>query len=256
MRLYQEILLIFAFVLMVLPSLAQEYNEYKNITIPKESFKSDYTFQRDNNIIEFNKSISIIDNTRLTIEANSIKTFFLNQSQIPYTLSDYNRYNPSNYNRSNFSDYSISGNLPISKSLFVHLERDKRTYHGLSSYTSIHGAFGLRINDRISITGGLLVIKQSSAMNSYTTDRFGVRFNLNYKMNDKINFNLWGQSLTKDNSNSSKQYDLMMPKTSTGVSAILKIGENSQIGVTTQYQEVNPIVKGSYESKGKFQLKF
>lgn len=240
MRLHQETLLFFGFMLMVLPSLAQENSGYKNITIQNESFKSGYTLKGYDNIIKLDEKISIIDNTISPSKIEFIKTPISGNIQTESALYNYNR----------------SGNLPLSKSLFIHLDRDKRIYQGLASYVSIEGALGWRINDHISITGGLLAIKQFSGIRPYATGRSGVRFTLNYKVNERASLNIWSQYITSYNSTEPKFSDMLMPQTSTGASATLKIGENSQIGITTQYQEINPSVKVNYESQGTFQLKF
>ena len=109
----------------------------------------------------------------------------------------------------------------------------------MSSYISMYGALEWRINEQISVRGGLLAVKQFSGIKSFGTECSGIQFNLNYRLDEKAKFNVWGLYLSKYDSNNPKFSDFFMPQTSTEASATLKISKNAEIGVTTQYQIIN-----------------
>ncbi len=235
MKASRKILLIFGFTLIVISSLAQEITTYKNIET-NHNLSSSHSLIGYEEAIELNKYFSIINNSTKVIELEPIKKYSSAPIQMPYTLTD--------------------GNLHLSNRTFIYLESDRYSNLGLSSYISTHVALGWRVNDRMDITGGVLAIKEFSVARGYTTNRSGVKFNLRYRVNEDASINIWRQYISKDDLNTAKYYNMVTPKTNSGVSVTIKISENSQIGVSTQYQEVNLLNSGNYESKGKFQLKF
>ena len=252
MKLKRQIIFTLGFMLMIFPSLAQEENIHKTKIIPKEK-------SEEVNLIKiYKESIESISNISIGGNLQRYNIIFPKYEPINLLQNRYDMNNITTYIKNTFHlDYNRGRSLYFSKKQFVYLEKESKNYQSLSSYISAYGALGWKINDNLSIKGGILAIKQFSGTSPSATDRSGVKFILDYKLNENANFNLWGQYLTKDNSNNSKSSNLtLMPQTGVGASATIKIGEKSKIGVATQYQEVNQFNKGNYQTKGKLQLNF
>lgn len=163
------------------------------------------------------------------------------------TMSNVNyKLNPTNYNR--------SGIFPVYKWLFVFFEGEQKSYLNLASYNLAHAALGSQINNRLSLRGGLLAIKQFTNNALHGTDRSGAKFNINYFATDRLEFNIWGQYLTDSYQTSNMNY--LLPQTGVGASATVHLGGGSQFDVGTEYQYDKQKEKWNYNSGGKLKLNF
>jgi len=232
------------FLLITLPSLAQTEDTNKTLKSPEKSPESipalNYNKENSNYKMDADKiGFEKMEKPKIPINKDSIQINFNVQPTVQLDLPDY-------INNAIF---------PIYKSLFLFLEGEKCTYHNFACYTSMQGALGLKLNNHFSITGGLLAIKQFSVLLPYGLDRSGVKFILNYNLNDKVNFSIWNQYITEGDYKVYNYSNLFMPQTGSEAAATLKIGKNSQIGVSTQYQFDDQQKKWNQESKAKVQLK-
>ena len=239
-----RILSLFGFILMALPLLAQTEDTNNTIKPRKKSSDNIQTlnynnansnYKMDADKIAFEK----MEKPQLSNPKDSIQLNFNEQSTVQPVLPDY-------INNATF---------PVYKHLFLFLEGERCTYLNFAGYTSMQGALGLKLNNHFSITGGLLAIKQFSALLPYGLDRSGVKFILNYNLNDKANFSIWNQYITDGDNKVANNSNLFMPQTGSGAAAAFKIGRNSQIGISTQYQFDDQQKKWNQESKAKVQLK-
>lgn len=185
--------------------------------------------------------------------------YSVSESSFMDPVSDYSGYYPLPVQMrpntfSFFSDYSRNDIFAISKHTFIFLEGEKYTYQNLGSYISAFGAVGLKINSKLSIMGGLLALKQFTGMHS--SDRSGTRFLFRYQLNDRVNFDIWGQYLTDVLNDASRSSYRLLPKTEAGAAATMKIGNNSQVGVTTRYQYDPYKEKWNSESSGNVKINF
>ena len=234
------------FLLMSLPLLAQTEPANKTPKILNERVgsipalnynKENSSYKMDADIIDINQ----INKPRVTISKDSfVQINFNGQTSVQL---------------STLPDYIHNSTFPINKRLFLFLEGEKCTYLNFAGYTLLQGAFGVKLNSHFSITGGLLAIKQFSALLPYGLDRSGVKFILNYNLNDKANFSIWNQYITDGDNKVANNSNLFMPQTGSGAAAAFKIGRNSQIGISTQYQFDDQQKKWNQESKAKVQLK-
>jgi len=237
-----RILSFLGFLLMTLSLLAQTEHTNKTLKIHKESISVlNYSKENSNYKIDTDKiDIAKINRLKIPITKDSIQFDFNDQPTAqPLALPDYTK----------------NAIFPIYKRLFLFLESEKYNYQNFAGYTSMQGALGLRLNNHFSITGGLLAIKQFSGLVPYGFDRSGVKFILNYNLNDKANFSIWNQYITDGDNKVANNSNLFMPQTGSGAAAAFKIGKNSQIGVSTQYQFDDQQKKWSQESNAKVQLK-
>lgn len=185
--------------------------------------------------------------------------YSVSESSFMDPVSDYSGYYPLPVQMrpntfSFFSDYSRNDIFAISKHTFIFLEGEKYTYQNLGSYISAFGAVGLKINSKLSIMGGLLALKQFTGMHS--SDRSGTRFLFRYQLSDRVNFDIWGQYLTDVLNDVSRSSYRLLPKTEAGAAATMKIGNNSQVGVTTRYQYDPYKEKWNSESSGNVKINF
>lgn len=185
--------------------------------------------------------------------------YSVSESSLMDLVSDYSGYYPLPVQMppntiSFFSDYSRNDIFAISKHTFIFLEGEKYTYQNLGSYILAFGAVGLRINNKLSIMGGLLALKQLTGIHSL--DRSGTRFLFRYQLSDRVNFDIWGQYLTDVLKDASCFSYRLLPKTEAGVAATMKIGNNSQVGVTTRYQYDPYKEKWNSESSGNVKINF
>ncbi len=239
-----RILSLLGFLLITLPLLAQTEDTNKTLKIRGKSPESipmlNYNKENSNYKMDAEKiGFEKMEKPKIHITKDSIQINYNEQPTVQLTLPDY-------INNAIF---------PIYKHLFLFLEGEKCTYQNFAGYTSIQGALGLRLNNHFSITGGLLAIKQFSVLLPYSFDRSGVKFILNYNLNDKANFSIWNQYITDGNNKVANNSNLFMPQTGSGAAADFKIGKKSQIGISTQYQFGDQQKKWSQESKVKVQLK-
>jgi len=239
-----RILSLLGFLLITLPLLAQTEDRNETLKIRKKSPESipvlNYNKENSNYKMDADKiGFGKMEKPQIPINKDSIQINFNEQPTVQLALPDY-------INNAIF---------PIYKHLFLFLEGEKCTYQNFAGYTSMQGAFGLKLNNHFSITGGLLSIKQFSLLLPYGFDRSGVKFILNYNLNDKANFTIWNQYITDGDNKVANNSNLFMPQTGSGAAAAFKIGRNSQIGVSTQYQFDDQQKKWSQESKAKVQLK-
>lgn len=183
-----------------------------------------------------------IENKTLSIDHPALSPAFdsTTMSHANYEL------NPINYNR--------SGIFPLYKRLFVFLEGEQKSYLNLASYNLAHTALGWQINNRLSLRGGVLAIKQFTNNSLHGTDRSGAKFNINYFATDRLEFNIWGQYLTDSYQTSNMDY--LLPQTGVGASATVHLGGGSQFGVGTEYQYDKQKEKWNYNSGGKLKLNF
>lgn len=184
--------------------------------------------------------------------------YSVSESSFMDPVSDYSGYYPLPVQMrpntfSFFSDYSRNDIFAISKHTFIFLEGEKYTYQNLGSYISAFGAVGLRINSKLSIMGGLLALKQFTGIHS---DRSGTRFLFRYQLSDRVNFDIWGQYLTDVLNDVSRSSYRLLPKAEAGAAATMKIGNNSQVGVTTRYQYDPYKEKWNSESSGNVKINF
>lgn len=185
--------------------------------------------------------------------------YSVSESSLMDPVSDYSGYYPlpvqMRPNTFSFlSDYSRNDIFAISKHTFIFLEGEKYTYQNLGSYISAFGAVGLKINSKLSIMGGLLALKQFTGMHS--SDRSGTRFLFRYQLSDRVNFDIWGQYLTDVLNDTFRFSYRLLPKTEAGAAATMKIGNNSQVGVTTRYQYDPYKEKWNSESSGNVKINF
>ena len=185
--------------------------------------------------------------------------YSVSESSLMDSVSDYSGYYPLPVQMppntiSFFSDYSRNDIFAISKHTFIFLEGEKYTYQNLGSYILAFGAVGLRINSKLSIMGGLLALKQFTGIHS--SDRSGTRFLFRYQLSDRVNFDIWGQYLTDVLNDASRSSYRLLPKTEAGAAATMKIGNNSQVGVTTRYQYDPYKEKWNSESSGNVKINF
>lgn len=185
--------------------------------------------------------------------------YSVSESSLMDLVSDYSGYYPLPVQMppntiSFFSDYSRNDIFAISKHTFIFLEGEKYTYQNLGSYILAFGAVGLRINNKLSIMGGLLALKQLTGIHSL--DRSGTRFLFRYQLSDRVNFDIWGQYLTDVLKDASCFSYRLLPKTEAGAAATMKIGNNSQVGVTTWYQYDPYKEKWNSESSGNVKINF
>ena len=239
-----RVLLLLGFLLITLPLLAQTTDTNKTLKIREKSPESipplNYNKENSNYKIDADKiGFEKMEKPKIPITKDSIQINFNEQPIVQLALPDY-------INNAIF---------PIYKRLFLFLEGEKCTYQNFAGYTSMQGALGLKLNNHFSITGGLLAIKQFSVLSPYGFDRSGVKFILNYNLNDKTNFSIWNQYITTGDNKVPDNSNLFMPQTGSGAAAAFKFGKNSQIGVSTQYQFDDQQKKWSQESKAKVQLK-
>lgn len=239
-----RILSLLGFWLITLPLLAQTEDTNKTLKIREKSPESiptlNYSKENSNYKMDAEKiGFEKMEKPKIPITKDSIQINFNEQPTVQLALLDY-------INNAIF---------PIYKHLFLFLEGEKCTYLNFAGYTSMQGALGLKLNNHFSITGGLLAIKQFSALLPYGFDRSGVKLILNYNLNDKANFSIWNQYITDGDNKVANNSNLFMPQTGSGAAAAFKIGKNSQIGVSTQYQFDDQQKKWSQESKAKVQLK-
>ena len=240
-----RILSLLGFLLITLPLLAQTDDTNKTLkirekipeSIPALNYnKENSNYKMDADKIGFEK----MEKPKIPITKDSIQINFNVQPTVQLDLPQ---------------DYINNAIFPIYKHLFLFLEGEKCTYQNFAGYTSMQGALGLKLNKHFSITGGLLAIKQFSVLLPYGFDRSGVKFILNYNLNDKANFSIWNQYITDGDNKVANNSNLFMPQTGSGAAAAFKIGRNSQIGVSTQYQFDDQQKKWSQESNAKVQLK-
>ena len=239
-----RILSLLGFLLITLPLLAQTEDTNKTLKIREKSQESiptlNYNKENSNYKMDAEKiGFEKMEKPKISITKDSIQINFNEQPTVQLALPD-------------FINNAI---FPIYKRLFLFLEGEKCTYLNFAGYTSMQGALGLKLNNHFSITGGLLAIKQFSVLLPYGFDRSGVKFILNYNLNDKANFSIWNQYITDGDDKVANNSNLFMPQTGSGAAAAFKIGKNSQIGVSTQYQFDDQQKKWSQESKAKVQLK-
>lgn len=185
--------------------------------------------------------------------------YSVSESSLMDPVSDYSGYYPLPVQMGPntlclLSDYSRNDIFAISKHTFIFLEGEKYTYQNLGSYISVFGAVGLKINSKLSIMGGLLALKQFTGMHS--SDRSGTRFLFRYQLSDRVNFDIWGQYLTDVLNDASRSSYRLLPKTEAGAAATMKIGNNSQVGVTTRYQYDPYKEKWNSESSGNVKINF
>lgn len=154
----------------------------------------------------------------------------------------------------NLINYNRSGTFPLYKRLFVFLEGEQKSYLNLASYNLAYAALGWQINNRLSLRGGLLAIKQFTNNSLHEIDRFGAKFNINYLATDRLEFDIWGQYLTDSYQTSNMDY--LLPQTGVGASATVHLGGGSQFGVGTEYQYDKQKEKWNYNSGGKLKLNF
>jgi len=239
-----RILSLLGFLLTSLPLLAQTEYTNKTYQISKKSPESipalnynqeNSSYKMDADTIGFEK----MEKPQITIAKDSIPVNFNEQATVQLTSSD----------------YLHNATFAIYKGLFLFLEGEKCTYPYFAGYTSMQGALGLRINQHFSITGGLLTIKQFSELLPFGFDRSGLKFILNYNLNDKTNFSIWNQYITDSDNKGANNSNLFMPQTGSGAAAAFKIGKSSQLGISTQYQFDDQQKKWSQESKANIQLK-
>ena len=232
------------FLLMTLSLLAQTGDTNKthkirvkgSVNIPALNYnKENSNYKMDADKIDLDR----IDKPQIPNPNDSIHINFNEQPAVQLTLPD----------------YTNNAIFPVYKRMFLFLEGEKCTYQNFAGYTSMQGALGLKLNNHFSITGGLLAIKQFSVLSPYGFDRSGVKFILNYNLNDKTNFSIWNQYITTGDNKVPDNSNLFMPQTGSGAAAAFKFGKNSQIGVSTQYQFDDQQKKWSQESKAKVQLK-
>jgi len=241
-----RILSLFAFLLLTLPLLAQTEPANKTLKIRKESLGSIPTLNNNKENSSYKMDAAKMDTdkinkSRIIISKDSSKQITFNEQPAVQLLA--------------LPDYSNHAIFPIYKRLFLFLEGEKCIYQNFAGYTSMQGALGLKLNTHFSITGGLLAIKQFSGLLPYGIDRSGIKVILNYTLNDKANFSIWNQYITDGDNKAADNSNLFMPQTGSGAAAAFKIGKNSQIGVSTQYQFDDQQKKWSQESKAKMQLK-
>lgn len=215
-------------------AIAQTENEKKLITKDKQLENIDFINKPLQSIGLENKVLPI-DHPALSPSLDSIT-----MSNVNYKL--------------NFMNYSQNGIFPLYKQLFVFLEGERKSYLNLASYNLAHAALGWQINNRLSLRGGLLAVKQFTNNTLHGTDRSGAKFNINYFALEWLEFNIWGQYLTNSYQNS--QIDFLLPQTSGGASATVHLGGGSQFGVGTEYQYDKQKEKWNYNSGGKLKLNF
>lgn len=155
-----------------------------------------------------------------------------------------------------FSNNNQSGIFPVANRTFTYLESERQVYTGLADYHLVHIALGRRIGEKLSVTGGLLALKQFSYYSLSGIGRLGFKLNVNFLLNDKWTFNAWGQYLSSYSSSFPQVPVMLLPQTGTGASITFKPVENVQIGVVTQYLFDSQSKKWSYESNGIVQLNF
>ena len=185
--------------------------------------------------------------------------YSVSESSLMEPVSDYSGYYPLPVQMrpnifSFFSDYSRNDIFAISKYAFIFLEGEKYTYQNLGGYISAFGAVGLNINSKLSIMAGLLTLKQSIGIHSL--GRSGTRVLFHYQLNNRVNFDIWGQYLTDVLNDTSRSSYRLLPKTEAGAAATMKMGNNSQIGVTTRYQYDPYKEKWNSESSGNVKINF
>ena len=150
--------------------------------------------------------------------------------------------------------YNKDGTYPIHKNLFILLAAEREAYLNLASYNLAHAALGWQINKNISLTGGLLAIKQFTNNSPFATDRSGAKFSFNYSINGNAKLNIWGQYLS--DSHQSSHTDFSLPQTGTGGSATLNLGGGSRVGIEAEYQYDKLNKQWNYQSEGKVSLNF
>lgn len=144
--------------------------------------------------------------------------------------------------------------FPFHKKMFFYLENEQKQYLNLASYNLIYSALGFRCNNKLDLTGGLLIMKQFTNRSPHAIGRSGTRFNLNYSITNQLDFNIWGQYLTGSIFNSPT--DAMLPQTGAGASMVLNLGGGSQFGIDTKCQYDDKEKKWNYNSGGKLKLNF
>lgn len=150
--------------------------------------------------------------------------------------------------------YSNGAIFPFSRNMFFYLQNDQQNHTNLAGYNLAYMATGWQINDKLSLTGGLLAVKQFTNTLRYGVDRVGVKFSVNYAITNQLDFNIWGQYLTGSSLDS--PVDFMLPQTGTGASMVLNFGKGSQFGLGTEYLLDDKNDKSNYKSGGKLKLSF
>lgn len=146
-----------------------------------------------------------------------------------------------------FSDYHMVGRKSLSEHLFINLEGSRHIYDGFAESLTAQVGIGVAIAHNLSLTGGVLAIKESAKNWSNGSNRTGMQLKVNYNVTDQFELSVWGQYISPT-TNSSALFPQI--KTGTGAGATFRVGK-SQIGVTTQYQFDDKQQKWDYESKGK-----
>lgn len=146
-----------------------------------------------------------------------------------------------------FSDYHMVGRTSLSEHMFINLDGSRHTYDGFAESLTSQVGIGVAITHNLSLTGGVLAIRESAKNWSNVSNRTGIQLKVNYNVTDQFYLSVWGQYVSPT-TNSSALFPQI--KTGTGAGATFRVGK-SQIGVTTQYQFDDKQQKWDYESKGK-----
>lgn len=144
--------------------------------------------------------------------------------------------------------------FPFSRNMFFYLQNDQQNHTNLAGYKLAYMATGWQINDKLSLTGGLLAMKQFKNTLCYGVDRLGMKFNVNYAITSQLDFNMWGQYLTGSSLDS--PVDFLLPQTGTGASMVLNFGKGSYVGLGAEYLYDDKNDKLNYKSGGKLKLSF
>lgn len=231
----REIALIFGSLFMVMQVMAQTETEKKFIIDDKQ--------QIDNREVGINPIQNIgVEHKSLPINHQAL------QPALEAGIMSSANYNPILFN------YNQKGTYPIHKNLFILLAAERKAYLNLASYKLAHAAMGWQMNKDISLTAGLLAIKQFTNNSPFGTDRSGAKFSFNYSIHGNVELNIWGQYLS--DSHQGSYTDFSLPQTGTGGSATLNLGGGSRVGVETEYQYDKLNKQWNYQSEGKVSLNF
>ncbi|WP_270516602.1 hypothetical protein [Sanguibacteroides sp. AM78-02pH3A] len=226
----RKILFIIACVLMTIQAMAQNEKKKEILSIEKKT--------------TMNKPISLIKSSHklFPTDHKGLKTIFYNRA----TGKEDIRLFPVNYRH--------AGLYSFNKRLFVFLAGEQKQYLNLASYNLAYMALGWRLNNKLSLTGGVLAIKQFTNASLYGADRSGIRFNLDYSITDRLECRIRGQYFIGSALNT--PVDFLFPRSGIETSIILNLGGGSQIGIGSQYLYDNKKEKWSYQSGGNVSVKF
>lgn len=150
--------------------------------------------------------------------------------------------------------YGNNAILPFTNKIYFYLESDNKRYINLTNYNLAYLAIGSQLNSNLSLTGGLIAMRQYMNASRQGSDRSGVRLNLNYAITTQLAFKIWGEYITGSSIDS--PLDNLLPQTGIGSSLILNLGGGSQLDIGAEYRKDENKEKWNYNAGGKLKLNF